>query len=74
MFFKRSLCYIGKYLLNMFVVMPSVPYILRFTKNQHKIVAQDSFLFVLRSPACFGQMHRPSSGVIYTSLHMTAWF
>jgi len=33
-----------------------------FTKNQNQIVAQDYFLFVLRSPTCIGQIYWPSSG------------
>jgi len=30
--------------------------------NQNQLVAQYSFLFVVISPACFGQMYWPSSG------------
>jgi hypothetical protein len=33
-----------------------------FTKNQNHFVAQDSFLFVLRSQTCIGQIYWPSSG------------
>ena len=31
-------------------------------KNQNQLVAQYSFLFVVRSPTCFGQIYWPSSG------------
>jgi len=31
-----------------------------FTKNQNQFAAQDSFLFVLRSPTCIGQIYWPS--------------
>jgi len=33
-----------------------------FTKNQNQLFAQYSFLFAVRSPACFGQIYWPSSG------------
>ena len=33
-----------------------------FTKNQNQLVAQYSFLFVVRSIICFGQIYWPSSG------------
>jgi hypothetical protein len=33
-----------------------------FTKNQNQLFAQYAFLFVVRSPTCFGQIYWPFSG------------